>query len=52
MTPAELQLQTELSSWLPLAGVWTAYVLAVIALLAFGRGPLSLDPRTCGRPHQ
>jgi hypothetical protein len=46
MTPVELELQRELSSWLPLAGVWTAYVAAVIALLAFGRGPLTFDPRS------
>jgi hypothetical protein len=46
MTPVELELQRELSSWLPLIGVWTAYVAAVIALLVGGRGPLTPDPRS------
>ena len=46
MTPEQLDLQRELSTWLPLIGVWSAYVAAVIGLLAFGRGPLTLDPRS------
>ena len=46
MDAAQLELQRELGSWIPLIGLWIAYGGAVVALLALGRGALTLDPRT------
>jgi hypothetical protein len=49
MTPAELQLQSEVGRWLPLIALLVGYQLAVIALLVFGRGKLGWDPRLLAR---
>jgi hypothetical protein len=46
MDAAQLELQRQLGDWMPLIGLWIAYAGAVVALLVFGRGNLSLDPRT------
>ena len=46
MDAAQLELQQELGSWIPLIGLWIAYAAAVVALFSFGRGPVTLDPRT------
>ncbi len=45
MNAAQLELQRELGSWIPLIGLLGAYVAAVIALAVRGRGKVSADPR-------
>jgi hypothetical protein len=46
MNAAQMELQRELGSWLPLIAVWTAYIGVVIGLFARGRPKATLDPRS------
>lgn len=45
MNAAQLELQRELGTWLPLIGLLGAYGAAVVALFVKGHGRLSADPR-------
>ncbi len=49
MTPAELQLQSQLADWKPLIALLVGYQLVVVALAVFGRGKVSADPRDIAR---
>lgn len=44
LTPAQLELQQELGNWVPLIGALSAYLLIVVALAVFGRGPKGASP--------
>ncbi len=46
MNAAQIELQKELGTWVPLIALWTAYLAVNVGLLVFGRGKLTLDPRT------
>jgi len=45
MDAAQVDLQRELGTWIPLIGVLAAYVAVVIVLAVKGRGKLGVDPR-------
>ncbi len=46
MNALQLELERELGSWIPLIAALGAYTAAALALLVFGRGRLSVDPRS------